>query len=281
MIFDAFPFNNETLLLELRLQMLSPFVDAFVIQEVGETHSGIKKGLLARSVVTKLGLSDRVVFQSVESFPEGLSTFERDWFQRNLLDEFLKREVSDNDLLLYGDVDEIPDPQRLRDAADSMTNSSAPFAAFAQWMHYCFFNMREKSSRLHSYLGEFDGVSNDQKRWIGSILWRGSAIAGRSAANLRDREIVDLNDGFRVAEGGWHFSYVDGHGDPFDRFVEKLSNSAHQEFNNDSVHKNFHRRISRGRDPLGRRGVRFERVPGAVLPPDVRRLFAEHPDKFL
>lgn len=205
MIFDAFPFNNETLLLELRLQMLSPFVDVFVIQEVGETHSGMKKGMLAKSVASQLGLSDRVVFQSVESFPDGLSTFERDWFQRNLLDEFLRRELSDNDLLLYGDVDEIPDPRRLRDAADSMNTSDVPFAAFAQWMHYCFFNMREKSSRLHSYLGEFDGVTHDQKRWIGSVLWRGSAVAGRSAADLRDRKIVNLNDGMRVAEGGLAF----------------------------------------------------------------------------
>ena len=42
-IFDCFMFNNETMLLEIRLNILNEYVDYFVIVESAETHSGLKK----------------------------------------------------------------------------------------------------------------------------------------------------------------------------------------------------------------------------------------------
>ena len=43
MIYDCFIFNNEIELLDLRLNILNPYVDKFIITEGDKTFSGIPK----------------------------------------------------------------------------------------------------------------------------------------------------------------------------------------------------------------------------------------------
>ena len=43
MIYDCFIFNNEVELLELRLNILDPYVDKFVLTEGDTTFSGLPK----------------------------------------------------------------------------------------------------------------------------------------------------------------------------------------------------------------------------------------------
>ena len=45
MIYDCFQFFNELDILKLRLHVMDPLVDKFVISEATETFSGIKKPL--------------------------------------------------------------------------------------------------------------------------------------------------------------------------------------------------------------------------------------------
>ena len=42
-IIDCFLYNNENLILELRLNLLNKYIDKFVIIEARYNHSGIKK----------------------------------------------------------------------------------------------------------------------------------------------------------------------------------------------------------------------------------------------
>ena len=44
-IFDCFMYNDEDLLLDLRLNSLNNFIEKFIITEASYTHSGIKKKL--------------------------------------------------------------------------------------------------------------------------------------------------------------------------------------------------------------------------------------------
>ncbi len=282
MIFDMFPFNNEAELFELRVELLKHSVDKFVIQEVGETHSGKAKAMLVETLSRKLGVQDRVIIQTLPTFPVGLAPFERDWFQRNLATDFLKSKVSETDIVLYGDVDEIPNPRLVMELDEILRLDRYPFAAFAQEMNYCYFNYRESTGRLLSHLGEFKSVPRKQKKWIGTVAWSGWALKGKQPADLRNGLKIDLDNGIRLPNGGWHYSYVGGPGESaFERFKHKLMDSAHQEFNTEKTLKMFNRRIAAGLDPLGRRGVRFERVPSAEIPQEVRRLFASHPSRFI
>ena len=48
--------------------------------------------------------------------------------------------------------------------------------------------------------------------------------------------------------------------DGLERLSRKLNMTAHQEFNTSKTRAKFHGKIRRGKDPLGRRGVRFKGV---------------------
>ena len=45
MVYDCFPFFNELDILNLRLHILDPFVDRFVIEEARNTFTGQEKEL--------------------------------------------------------------------------------------------------------------------------------------------------------------------------------------------------------------------------------------------
>ena len=44
-VVDAFPFFNELDLLEIRLNLLDPYVDCFILSEATKTFSGLDKPL--------------------------------------------------------------------------------------------------------------------------------------------------------------------------------------------------------------------------------------------
>lgn len=76
-----------------------------------------------------------------------------------------------------------------------------------------------------------------------------------------------------IENGGWHFSYVSNgladSGDGIERLSRKLDMTAHQEFNTSKTKTKFHGRVLRGKDPLGRRGVRFKVVTDYSQLPEV------------
>jgi beta-1,4-mannosyl-glycoprotein beta-1,4-N-acetylglucosaminyltransferase len=279
MLVDCFPFFNEFELLKLRISMLNPFVDKFVIQELGETHSGQKK--IKRLHIDSPEFSDvdksKIVILSEESFPPGLEPFERDWHQRDLAEAWLSQNMRETDLLLYGDVDEIPNPTALSNVLKSDESSQIHF--FAMKMSYGFINYAVRPGKLLSNLGEFENVRPRDRMWIGSVLWPWGHASGRRPSELRTGSKISLSSGVRVSDGGWHFSYVDGNkGDAISRVLEKLESSAHQEFNTERVKRLVEHRFRSGRDPLGRRFVRFSEAPLTDYPREVRSLAQRRPD---
>ena len=61
-IYDCFLFNGENLVLEIRLNQLSKFIDYFIIVEFGETHSGIKKkSSINKNIIKKF--KDKIQFR--------------------------------------------------------------------------------------------------------------------------------------------------------------------------------------------------------------------------
>lgn len=259
MIVDCFPFASEVNLLDARLELLANHVDYFLIQEVGETHAGLpKQNWLSLDSWPLKNYRDKIVLIQKSAFPRELRPFERDWWQRDLAQSWLLENMEESDILIYGDVDEIPEPSKLAYAIEKVSQLDRP-AFLAMAMHYCYLNYRERTGKLLSNLGDFDNSNKLRARWLGTVVWPWSKAKDYLPSQLRSGEVVDVEYGFRVNDGGWHFSYVDGPGENgYERFKAKLAISAHQEFNNDKVKDAFWRRISRGLDPLGRRRVRFE-----------------------
>lgn len=135
MIIDYFPFFNERELLELRIRLLEPHVDHFVISEANKTFTGLPKQFLARQLIQDLGLpADRITVieqqvpedldlpieehDIISMYPEdrgdvaSIKAMARDRAQRNGLLQVLDQFRS-SDWIIISDCDEIINPDHL------------------------------------------------------------------------------------------------------------------------------------------------------------------------
>ena len=83
-IYDTFIYNNEDLILDIRLNYLNKFVEKFIIVEAKYTHQGKeKKNFLDLSNFNKF--RNKITHLFIESFPPNLSNWGRENFQRNYI----------------------------------------------------------------------------------------------------------------------------------------------------------------------------------------------------
>ncbi|MEM6303262.1 MAG: hypothetical protein AAF744_00985 [Pseudomonadota bacterium] len=107
-IFDCFPLFNEIDLLELRLNELWDVVDFFVIVEAKATFTGNPKPLCLRANEDRLAkYMHKFRYVVVEAFPDGMSNWGKEEYQRNALRREL-RDLAPDDVVLFSDLDEIP-----------------------------------------------------------------------------------------------------------------------------------------------------------------------------
>ncbi len=249
MVYDCFQFFNELDILKIRLNVLSPVVDRFVISEATETFSGLKKPLYYEENKDLFAeFADKIIHVVVEDTPEG-DTHYRDTFQKNAVTRGLK-DCTDEDVIIFSDLDEIPNPDKIREILQDFQEDK--IYHFAQRLFYCYLNMEEVSGSLLSYAGEFEGVK--RKKWIGTKMLSYKLLREQNLllGELRFPERKEI--GIRVEDGGWHFGYMGGHGqkDIRKRVQEKVVSAAHQEYNSKHVLSNVTDQIKDGKDIFGR-----------------------------
>ncbi len=249
MVYDCFQFFNELDILKIRLNVLSPVVDRFVISEATETFSGIKKPLYYEENKEMFSeFADKIIHVTVEDTPKG-DTHYRDTFQKNAVTRGLAG-CSDDDVIIFSDLDEIPNPDKIKEIlADFQPDK---IYHFAQRLFYCYLNMEEVSGNLLSYAGEFEDA--EPKKWIGTKMCSYKLLREQNLklGELRFPERKEI--GIRVDDGGWHFGYMGGHGekDIRKRVQEKVVSAAHQEYNSKHVLSNVTDKIKDGQDIFGR-----------------------------
>ncbi len=249
MVYDCFQFFNELDILKIRLNVLSPVVDKFVISEATETFSGLAKPLYYEENKELFAeFRDKIIHVVVEDTPKG-DTHYRDTFQKNAVTRGLKG-CTDEDIIIFSDLDEIPNPDKIREILQNFQKDK--IYHFAQRLFYCYLNMEEVSGSLLSYAGEFEGVAH--KKWIGTKLLSYQLLREQNLllGELRFPERKQI--GIRVEDGGWHFGYMGGHGqkDIRKRVQEKVISAAHQEYNSKHVLSNVTDQIKDGKDIFGR-----------------------------
>ena len=129
-IYDCFMYFNEDLLLDLRLNLLNKHVKKFVIVEANYTHSG-KAKKFNFDIKNFKKFKDKIIYIQVKNLPNTLkntqnydneakknsiildNALERENFQRNQINLGLS-ECSDDDLVIVGDIDEIPYIEKLK-----------------------------------------------------------------------------------------------------------------------------------------------------------------------
>lgn len=249
MVYDCFQFFNELDILKIRLNVLAPVVDKFVISEATETFSGLKKPLYYEENKELFAeFQDKIIHVVVDDTPQG-DTHYRDTFQKNAVTRGLEG-CKDEDIIIFSDLDEIPNPDKIREILQNFQEDK--IYHFAQRLFYCYLNMEEVSGSLLSYAGEFEGV--EHKKWIGTKMCSYKLLREQNLklGELRYPERKEI--GIRVEDGGWHFGYMGGHGekDIKKRVQEKVVSAAHQEYNSKHVLSNVTDQIKDGKDIFGR-----------------------------
>ena len=85
--------------------------------------------------------------------------------------------------------------------------------------------------------------------------------------------------GIRVADGGWHFGYMGGHGEKNarKRVAEKVKSAAHQELNNAEILSDVVNKLKDGKDIFGR-DAQFQLVPIDESYPEYLRIHQQEYD---
>lgn len=256
MVYDCIPFFNELDILRLRLNILDPYVDRFIIEEATVTFSGEPKELcFEKNKEMFAPFLHKITYLVVEDSPKEATTHERDKFQKNRLAEGLE-EAGDEDVILMSDVDEIPNPKVL----EAILKEFDPGKVYhlAQRMFYCYLNMEEVSGKLLSITGEFPGAAH--KKWLGTKIFSKRNIPKTGIIDIREVSPLDERS-VRIEDGGWHFGYMGGSGekDVSKRIGVKVQAAAHQEYSNQDTLAEAASRLVLGQDMFGR-DAEFVRV---------------------
>lgn len=260
-IFDSFRFFNEIELLELRLNLLYDYVDCFVITECPFTISGNEKPLYYLENKDKFSkFNDKIFHDITEEIPNNFSEFlekkqfhtaykdidincgqrfidipiryQRDIYARNCTSySLVKAGVSDDDIVITSDADEIVNPLILKDIG--WFNPNYHYSCLQRSFYY-------KLNILY------------QENWAGSRICTWNVLKNISVDKLRQ----SLDESYKIESGGWHWSYF---GD-VEKFKSKLAASADCHHNVPEVVNNASEKIEKGLDPLNR-GTVYKPVP--------------------
>lgn len=248
MVYDCFQFFNELDILKLRLHVLSDVVDRFVISESTVTFSGDPKPLFYEENKEQFQeFQDRIIHVVVDDTPMECDAYARDHHQKCAVARGLK-DAKDDDIVIFSDVDEIPNPQMLENLLPDVEPGKIYMPA--QRLFYCYLNLEDISGNNLSVTGEFPGVS--RKMWLGTKICRKSLLRQYTTEELRDKARQEI--GVRVPDGGWHFSYMGGGKNESveERVRYKIRSAAHQNYNNRRTLFEVGARLRRKEDILGR-----------------------------
>lgn len=256
MVYDCIPFFNELDILNLRLHILDPYVDKFIIEEATVTFSGEAKELcFEKNKEMFQEFLPKIEYIVVDNSPVDTTTHLRDKFQKNALEKGLVN-AGDDDMIIMSDVDEIPNPKVIQELKEHFDPNKVYH--LAQRMFYCFINMEEVSGNLLSITGEFPGV--ERKMWLGTKIFAKRSIPQDGIIQLREASVTAPN-AVRISNGGWHFGYMGSlhEANVSKRIGEKVVAAAHQEYNKQDILAEAKYRLMLGEDMFGR-NARFERV---------------------
>ena len=188
MIYDCFSYWDEDLLLDLRLNILDSYVDYFVIIEGNKTWQNNSKKL-SFNINNFSKFKKKIIYIQVTDLPDGEDPYLRENHQRNCILRGISQSKND-DLILVSDLDEIPNPIKLKEFSMSMK-----YAVFKQ-MHFYY------KINLHSQVNPFWlGSRICVKRYLKSPQWlRGLKFKKRAFWRLDKYRLNNIID-----EGGWHF----------------------------------------------------------------------------
>ncbi len=120
-IIDCFMYFDEDIVLEIRLNTLYELVNRFVIVEATKDHSGREKKLNF-DINNFKKFKNKIKYIIVDDMPSEVKSNKKHWHDNHIRDQFqrnaLERGYTDcdpGDWIMISDIDEIPNPKKIRD----------------------------------------------------------------------------------------------------------------------------------------------------------------------
>jgi beta-1,4-mannosyl-glycoprotein beta-1,4-N-acetylglucosaminyltransferase len=205
-IYDCFLYNHERELLSIRLKLLGPVVDRFVVAWSNETFTGLKKQEpFPYDLVRDSGFGAKTKVIEIEAL-RGKGPWERETFSRNALGEAID-DAGPQDVVMVSDVDEIPRPSVLGELSTRARHQKHLV------LEQEYFNFRFNYRLVHG----LDAI------WPGTVACQWTTF--QSAQALRDERWNLLSqEETRIQDAGWHFSFLTTRD-----VSRKLASFSHQE----------------------------------------------------
>jgi len=279
-IVDCFIFYNELDMLEYRLSVMYPYVDAFVLVESTRTHKGSLKPLYYQENLSRFAkYVDKIVHVVVDDLYANPDIMKNEqWInekhQRDGIslgieclassEEMEKRgwKLGNKDILFISDVDEIFDMSRL-DILEKILEIPETNGLCIVPMDMYYYHLKNKLTErwTHAKAITFAYYLN-----ISTTKYPNMNGYRNLSDQVRNIPITICLDGVC----GWHLSYFGNE----DMISNKLKEFAHQEFNTSifTTPEFIKERVEKGLDILGRSEdkISFERIEYAdnpYLPP--------------
>ncbi len=242
-VFDCFTFFDEVELLDLRMAVLADVVDVHVLIESRQTFTGHYKPLWYTGGLDKV---QHVVTRDVALDDPWI----REAYQRNGIMQGLRDAGAEpDDLILIGDVDEIPSPESV-----GMFRGSGLSTTTVQRLYYYWANLLQEQRIKATVLTTFAKMSSPE---------------GMRQARF-DLPFVG---------SGWHFSFLGG----VDRIQRKLAAYSETQTNKPefSGAEHLKRCLETGADHLRRTEARFQKrwvsISDETHPPGMAAWLEKYP----
>jgi len=256
-VIDVFPFFNELDILEIRLNILDPYVDCFILSEATKTFSGLDKPLYYQENKERFEKFNHKIIHNIveDTTSPDLHPYQRDVFQKDNIKKVVLDNVSDEDAIIWSDVDEVPNPNAI-EQIESFFEQNAIFH-FAQENCMGYLNLVEVGGIIRAMTSDWD--YEDRPRWLGTKMFGKSILEKYTLSELRSKQEKESN--YRIFPGGWHWSYVGSEGlSVEERVLKKIECAAHSELNTQQIKSNV-ARVKDNKDPLGRDYAVYQPVP--------------------
>lgn len=271
-IFDVFLFCYELDLLEIRLNLLDPYVDYFVISESKQTHSGLEKDLYFQSNKNKFEKFNHKIIHNIIDSPttEDLSIvsnlydishnryYQQDAYEKDSIKKILEKHCQDDDVIIWSDLDEVPNPDVI-ESINSFYKDNQVYN-FAQENCQGYLNWVETTGTLYSQTKDFD--YDTIPKWIGTKMCSYKILKKYTMTQMR-RELSHENNS-RIYPGGWHWSTVGSIGNLSyeERVYQKIKTTSHSnELMVPNMMDVIRKRISEDRNPLGQDYASYDIIP--------------------
>jgi len=217
-LYDSFMYFDEDLVLDLRLNILNNYVDKFVIAEATKDHTG-KDKKLNFNINNFSKFKNKISYIIVEDMPTNLKFYKKNWPVHHLRDQHQRNALArgyedsnDEDLIMISDIDEIPDPNKIK-----IFDVKNKYACFIQK------NFQSKINLLNISDKNWMGTKIIKKKYIKSPQWlRNIKTAKPSFWKFYKPRQPQL-----IYDGGWHFSFLKNP----KGISKKIQSYSHSEYN--------------------------------------------------